>query len=188
MKYLKYLFIIALAASVTSCKKDSKFPEFENSANAQFTRTAATGTAAAAYNSLTLSKAAPATSDEFRLRVVESGNVSNVAIMVDYRKVGTTAVITKKYADITTWPQTYTTSLNSLVALFAADGVTVANLTATVPAVPASPGVPAKAEVPGDRFVFRIVVTLKSGTVISEQSALLNSAPYAITLTYTVGA
>jgi hypothetical protein len=187
MKYFKFLLIIGLITSTVACKKD-RYPEFENSANAQFTRTAATGTVAAPYNSGTLSKAAPATADQFLLKVVESGNVKSIAVMVDYRKVGSTAVITKKYADITTWPQTYSTSLNALVALFAADGVTVANLTATVPAVPASPGVPAKAEIPGDRFVFRIVITLNSGTVISEQAAIMNAAPYAITLTYTVAA
>ena len=189
MKYLKFLLIISLITSTVACKKN-RYPEVENSANAQFTRTAATGTSAAAYNTFTLSKASPAVTDPFLLKVIESGNVKTVSVMVDYRKAATPNVstYTQKYADITSWPQTYTASLNSLVALFATNGLTLASLTTTIPAVPAAPGVPAKAEIPGDRFVFRIVITLNSGTVISEQAALLNAAPYAITLTYIVGA
>ena len=171
MKYIKFLFIITLVTGLTSCEKN-RYPEIENSANAQFTRTGATGTAAGPYNSLALSKANPAVTDQFLLKVVESGNVQSISVMVDYRKAATPTVTTysQKYADITTWPQTYTTSLTALTTLFASNGVTSANVAV------------------GDRFVFRIVITLKSGTVISEQSALLNTAPYAITLTYTVAA
>jgi hypothetical protein len=171
MKYLKFLIIIGLITSTVACKKN-RYPEVENSANAQFTRTAATGTAAAPYNTATLSKASPATADQFLLKVVESGNVKSVAVMVDYRKAATPSVTTytQQFATITTWPQTYNASLNSLVTLFASNGLTVGGLAV------------------GDRFVFRIVITLNSGTVISEQAAIMNAAPYAITLTYTVAA
>ena len=171
MKYLKFLLIIGLITSTVACKK-SRYPEFENSANAQFTRTAATGAVAAPYNNGNLSKAAPAVTDEFLLKVVESGNVKSVAVMVDYRRstAPNTTVFTQQYASITSWPQTYTASLNNLVTLFAPNGLTVAGLAV------------------GDRFVFRIVITLNSGTVISEQAAIMNAAPYAITLTYTVTA
>lgn len=171
MKYLKFLLIIGLITSTVACKKN-RYPDFENSANAQFTRTAATGATAAPYNNGTLSKAAPATTDEFLLKVVESGNVKSVAVMVDYRKstAPNTTVYTQQFATITSWPQTYNASLNSLVTLFASNGLTVGGLAV------------------GDRFVFRIVITLNSGTVISEQAAIMNAAPYAITLTYTVAA
>ncbi len=171
MKYFKIFFMITLAVGFASCKKD-RYPEFENSANAQFTRTAATGTTAATYNTFSFSKATPATTDAFLLKVIESGNVQSVSVMVDYRKAATPNVtaFTQKYDELTTWPKNYTTSLNALTTLFAANGVTTANIAV------------------GDRFVFRIVVTLKSGTVISEQAAVLNAAPYAITLIYTVAA
>lgn len=171
MKYLKFLFIIVLATGLTSCKKN-RYPEIENSANAQFTRKlgAVLTPTTNSYAAFDLKKSDPAVADEFLLKVIESGNVKSISVMVDYRKTGTTAVVTQKFADITTWPQTYNTSLNNLVNLFAANGVTLANLTVN------------------DRFVFRIVITLNSGTVISEQSALLNSLPYATTLTYTVKA
>ena len=171
MKYLKFLFIIALTSGLVSCKKN-RYPEFENSANAQFTRTAATGTAAAPYNNFTFSKASPTTTDQFLLRVIESGNVRSVSVMVDFRRAATPTVTTytQKYADITTWPQTYSTSLNALTGLFAPNGVTAANLAV------------------GDRFVFRIVITLNSGTVISDQSTILNIAPNAGVLTYIVAA
>lgn len=169
MKYLKFLLIIGLITSTVACKKN-RYPEVENSANAQFTRTAATGTAAAPYNTGTLSKAAAAATDQFLLKVVESGNVKSVNVMVDYRKAATPTVTTytQQYATITTWPQTYNVSLNNLITLFTPNGITLANLAT------------------GDRFVFRIVITLNSGTVISEQAALLNAAPYATILTYTV--
>lgn len=171
MKYLKFLLIIGIIASTVSCKK-SRYPEIENSANAQFTRTAATGTAAAPYNTATLSKATPATTDQFILKIIESGNVKSVSVLVDYRKnlTPTVTTYTQEFKNITTWPQTYTASLNDLVALFSANGLTLANL------------------VSGDKFVYRVVITLNSGTVISGQAALLTAAPYAITLTYTVGA
>lgn len=171
MKYFKILFMITLAITFVSCKKD-RYPEYENSANAQFTRTAATGTTAAAYNTFSFSKAAPATTDAFLLKVIESGNVQSVSVMVDYRRAAApnTVAFTQKYDELTAWPKNYTTSLNALATLFAANGVTAANVAV------------------GDRFVFRIVVTLKSGTIISEQAAVLNATPYAITLTYTVAA
>lgn len=171
MKYLKYIFAITLIISLASCKKD-RYPEFENSANAQFTRKlgAVITSTTNSYASFDLKKTTPDLADEFLLNVVESGNVKSVSVMVDYRKTGTTAVVTQKFADIATWPQTYNASLNSLVALFASNGVTLANLTVN------------------DRFVFRLVITLNSGTIVSEQSSLLNTVPYAVTLTYTVKA
>lgn len=171
MKYLKYFFAMTLIISIASCKKN-RYPEFENSANAQFTRKlgAVLTQTTNSYAAFDLKKTTPDLSDEFLLKVVEDGNVKSVSVMVDYRKTGTTAVVTQKFAEITTWPQTYNASLNSLVALFAPNGVTLANLTVN------------------DRFVFRIVITLNSGTVISEQSALLSTVPYAVTLTYTVKA
>ena len=98
-------------------------------------------------------------------------NVASVNILIDYRKVtGNVAntIYTQQFGTLTAWPQTYTTSLNSLVALFAANGLTVAGLAAT------------------DQFVFRVVFTLKSGTVVSGQATVLNVAPYLITLTYRV--
>lgn len=171
MKYFKILFIITLAVGLTSCKKD-RYPEFENSANAQFTRSGDRTATGATYNTLSFSKAAPATTDAFLLKVIESGNVQSVSVMVDYRKAATPSVVsfTQKYDELTAWPKNYTTSLNALATLFAANGITVANLAV------------------GDQFIFRIVVTLKSGTVISGQAAVLNTAPYAITLTYKVAA
>jgi hypothetical protein len=173
MKYLKFLLIIGLITSTVACKK-SRYPEVENSANAQFTRKlgAVLTPTTNSFASFTLSKAAPANTDEFLLKVVESGNVKSIAVMVDYRKstAPNTTVFTQQFATITSWPQTYNASLNNLVALFAPNNLTVAGLAV------------------GDRFVYRIVITLNSGTVISEQAALLNALPYAITLTYTVGA
>jgi hypothetical protein len=172
MKYLRYILIIGLVTSVFSCKKDSHYPEVENSANAQFKRTAATGAVATPYNTLTVSKAAPATPDEFILNIVESGNVKSVSVVVDYRKstANSVTVFTQPFATITSWPQTYTTNLSAIVALFAANGLTVSGLAV------------------GDRFVFRVVITLNSGTIVSGQAAVLNTAPYAITLNYIVGA
>jgi hypothetical protein len=177
MKYLRFLLIIGLITSTVACKK-SRYPEVENSANAQFTRVITTTpvppavTPAADYNSWTLSKATPALNDKFTLKMVESGNVKSVSVVVDYRKSTSTTVTTfsQPFATITSWPQDYTVSLNSIVALFAANGLTATNLAV------------------GDRFVFRVIVTLNSGTVISEQAAIMNSLPYAITLTYRITA
>lgn len=169
MKYLKFLLIIGIITSTVSCKKN-RYPEVENSANAQFTRTAASGTAVAPYNNFTLSKATPAASDPFILKIIESGNVKSVSVLVDYRKSATVTTYTQEFKNITSWPQTYNATLNDLVALFSANGLTMANLAV------------------GDRFVYRVVITLNSGTVISGQAALLTVAPYAITLTYVVTA
>lgn len=177
MKYLKFLLVIGLIASTVACKK-SRYPEFENSANAQFTRViqpppaGAPATPAADYNVWTMSKGTPAGIDQFVLKMVESGNVKSVSVLVDYRKstAPNTTVFTQPYATITSWPQNYSVTLNNLVTLFAPNGLTVGGLAV------------------GDRFVFRVVITLNSGTVISEQAAIMNSLPYAITLTYRVTA
>lgn len=169
MKYLKFLLIIGMLTSTVACKK-SRYPEIENSANAQFTRTDKTITSPAAYNTFSFKKTTPAEADQFLLKVIESGNVKTVSVMVDYKKATTPTVTTysQQFAAITTWPQTYGVALNDLVTLFAPNGITLMNLAV------------------GDRFVFRIVITLNSGTVISEQSAVLNTAPYATLLTYTI--
>lgn len=178
MKYLRILLIISLVASTVACKKN-RYPEIENSANAQFTRTITSPapvppavTPAAEYNSWTLSKTTSTLVDKFTLKMVESGNVKSVSVLVDYRKSTSTTVntFTQQFSTITSWPQNYTITLNDVVALFAANGLTVANLAV------------------GDRFVFRVVITLNSGTVISEQAAIMNALPYAITLTYRITA
>jgi hypothetical protein len=161
MKYIKIIFAFLAVAVFTSCEKDSRFPEVENGANAQFTR--ALGTTTATYNAATLSKANATLKDSFTLKIVESGNVASVRLMVDYIKGTTTS--TKQVEEVKTWPATYSLSLNDLAALA---GVSTASLTA------------------GDRFVLRTDFTLKSGTVVSSQSAVLAAAPYAIRLTYTV--
>ncbi len=161
MKYFKIIFAFLAVAAFTACEKDSRFPEVENGANAQFTR--ALGTTVATYNAATLSKANPTVKDNFTLKIVESGNVASVRLMVDYIK-GTTTV-TKQMEEVKTWPASYSVSLNDLTALM---GVTTASLTA------------------GDRFLLRTDFTLKSGTVVSSQAAVLAAAPYAIRLTYTV--
>ncbi|TCC94958.1 hypothetical protein [Pedobacter hiemivivus] len=175
MKYLKFLLIIGIITSTVSCKKN-RYPEFENSANAQFTivnpkpKPPATAIVASDYNNGLLSKATPAVTDDFVLKLVESGNVKSVSVLVDYRKTATVTTYTKEFKNISTWPQTYSASINDLVALFSSNGLTLANLAV------------------GDRFVYRVVITLNSGTVISGQGALLTTAPYAITLTYVVTA
>lgn len=171
MRYLKFLLITGIIAGTLACKKD-RYPQIENSANAQFTRTAGTGPAPAGYNTHSLKKSAAADVDEFVLKVVESGNVKSVSVMVDYKKAISPSVTTysRLYASISSWPQTYNVSLNDLVTMFEPSGITLGNLAV------------------GDKFVFRIVITLNSGTIISEQATVLNSAPYAITLTYTVAA
>lgn len=147
----------------TSCEKDSRHPEVENGANAQFTRALGVPATVASYNTATLSKANPTVKDNFTLKIVESGNVASVRLMVDYLK-GTTTT-TKQLEEVKTWPATYSLSLNDLTALM---GITTASLTA------------------GDRFLLRTDFTLKSGTVVSSQAAVLAAAPYAIRLTYTV--
>ncbi len=169
MRYIHILIMVCICAIVSSCEKD-RFPEVENSANAQFKRALGTAATPASFNTGTLSKATPAATDNFNFGVVENGNVASVKVMVDYRKAATPTVttFTQQYADITSWPVDYSVSLNSLTTLFAANGLTSANVVAN------------------DRFVFRAVFTLKSGTVVSEQAAVLLALPYATTLTYTV--
>lgn len=170
MKYFKIILIACICALTTvSCEK-SRYPEFENSANAQFIRDLGVVTANPAtnttFNTATLNKSNPTLADKFTLKIIETGNVSSVKVLVDYKKGSTT--LTTQYKEITSWPITGSVSLNDLIALFASQGVTSASVTA------------------GDKFVFRTVITLKSGTVVSEQAAVFSALPYTITLTYTV--
>jgi hypothetical protein len=161
MKHLKIILAFLAVIGLASCEKESRYPEIENGANAQFTR--ALGTTAATFNATTLSKANPTAKDNFTLKIVESGNVASVRLMVDYIK-GTTTT-SKQLEEVKTWPANYSLSLNDLTALM---GITTASTAA------------------GDRFVLRTEFTLKSGTVVSSQGAILAAAPYAIRLTYTV--
>lgn len=168
MKFFKHIIpALALIVITSSCEKESRFPEVENGANAQFTRALGVPATAASFNNATLSRANPAVKDNFTLKIVESGNVAQVRLMIDYIKGNTTK--TRQYEEVKNWPVNYSLSLNDLIAVFAADGVTsgtVAN---------------------GDRFILRTDFTLNSGTVINSQATVLTSAPYAIRLTYTVG-
>lgn len=154
-----FLAMIALSA----CEKENRFPEIENGANAQFTRALGVPATVASFNNATLSKANPTVKDNFTLKIVESGNVASVRLMVDYIK-GTTTT-TKQMEEVKTWPANYSISLNDLTALM---------------------GISTASTAPGERFILRTDFTLKSGTVISSQAAVLAAAPYAIRLTYTV--
>lgn len=154
---------------VSSCDKDV-IPVAENAAYAQFERAAgvvtATPTQNTSFSRANLSRATPAATDQSTLKILGSDLVASVKVMVDYTK-GTT-VKTAQYKEITTYPLAVTTSLNELIALFASQGATAANVTAN------------------DRFVFKTIITLKTGTVVTEQSATLSTLPYLTTLTYTV--
>lgn len=163
MKYLKIILSLLLITGLTSCEKEDRFPEVENGANAQFTRALGVPATVASFNNATLSKANPTVKDNFTLKIVESGNVASVRLMVDYIKGATTT--TKQLEEVKTWPANYNLSLNDLTALM---GITTASTVA------------------GDRFILRTDFTLKSGTIVSSQAAVLAAAPYAIRLTYTV--
>lgn len=175
MKYLKTIFLATLCLVVASSCKKEHYPEYQNGANAQFRRTAVadgqtTTAGIASYWKWTFSKAAPATQDEFIMKVFGSENVASVNVLVDYKKTGSSTTLTSTYKSLTTWPLTAKVSLNDLIALFAAQGVTATNVTVN------------------DQFIFRCEVVLKDGTVIKEQAAVLSALPYMITLTYTVTA
>ena len=163
MKHLKIILAFLAVIGLASCEKESRFPEVENGANAQFTRALGVPTTVASFNNAALSKANPTVKDNFTLKIVESGNVASVRLMVDYIK-GTTTT-TKQLEEVKTWPASYSLSLNDLTALM---GVTTASTAA------------------GERFILRTDFTLKSGTVVNSQAAVLAAAPYAIRLTYTV--
>jgi hypothetical protein len=163
MKHLKFILAFLCMIGITSCEKEDRFPEIEYGANAQFTRALGVPATVASFNNATLSKANPTAKDNFTLNIVESGNVTSVRLMVDYIKGTTTA--TKQLEEVKSWPATYNLSLNDLTALM---GVTSASTAA------------------GNRFILRADFTLKSGTVVDSQAAVLAAAPYAIRLTYTV--
>ncbi len=171
MKNFK-LYIIAFFCLlvVSSCEDKGVIPMAENAAYPQFERASGVVTATPTTNTTfsrgTLSKATPATTDVSTLKITGSDLVASVKVMVDYKKGA--AIKTAQYKEITTYPLTITTSLNELIALFASQGVTTATVAAT------------------DVFVFRTVITLKTGSVVSEQSATLATLPYLTTLTYTV--
>src|SRR6476620_6200653 len=102
MKYLKIILSLLVVVGLTSCEKEDRFPEVENGANAQFTRALGVPATVASFNNATLSKANPTVKDNFTLKIVESGNVASVRLMVDYIK-GTTTT-TKQLEEVKTWP------------------------------------------------------------------------------------